>query len=81
VDDYLLKPVSVPTLINLIEQKLKHPKPGTVAAKKRVSQILRESTFEITSRALKEMKSDPILGALRYPMSNGLSTSPVRLRN
>src|ERR1035437_1415156 len=31
VDDYLIKPTPVPTLINLIEEKLKNSKPGTLA--------------------------------------------------
>jgi hypothetical protein len=51
-------------LINLIEQKLKNPKGGMVAANKRLSQILRDNTVEIAQRALKEMKSDPLIGAL-----------------
>jgi CheY-like chemotaxis protein len=79
VDDYLIKPISVPTLINLIERKLKHPKPGTVADKKRISQILRESTFEITSRALKEMKSHPILGALPLADEQRIESIPSTL--
>jgi CheY-like chemotaxis protein len=64
VDDYLIKPAAVPTLINLIEQKLKSPKPSAAAATKRISQVLRENVFEITQRALSEMKSDPALGAI-----------------
>jgi ActR/RegA family two-component response regulator len=64
VDDYLIKPAPIPNLIKLIEQKLKNPKSGHVVANKRVAQILRERVFEITQRALQEMKSDPLLGAL-----------------
>jgi CheY-like chemotaxis protein len=65
VDDYLIKPTPVLTLIKLIEQKLTDPKSGgSAAATKRISHILRESEFEITQRALKEMKSDPALGML-----------------
>jgi len=67
VDDYLIKPAPIPSLINLIEQKLKDPKTGTVEAKKRVSQVLRENLFDITQRALKEMKADALLGALPLP--------------
>jgi CheY-like chemotaxis protein len=64
VDDYLIKPAVIPSLIKLIEQKLQNPKPSTVAATKRISQILRENVFEITQRVLKEMKADPAFGAL-----------------
>jgi len=64
VDDYLVKPTPIPTLINLIEQKLKNPKIGEVAPTKRVSKVLRENVFEITQRALSEMKSDAALRAI-----------------
>ena len=64
VDDYLIKPAPIPSLISLIEQKLKNPKSGQVVANKRVSQILRENVCEITQRTLREMKADPLLGAL-----------------
>lgn len=64
VDDYLLKPADIPSLINLIERKLQNPKPGTGAATKRISEILRENVFEITQRALNKMKSDPALGTV-----------------
>jgi DNA-binding response OmpR family regulator len=64
VDDYLIKPAPIPTLINLIEQKLRNPKLGTGAATKRLFQVLRENIFEITQRTLTEMKSNPALGAI-----------------
>ena len=63
-DDYLIKPISIPTLLSLIEEKLKVRNPVKIAATKRIAEILRENTFEITQRALKEMKSDPLLGTL-----------------
>ena len=66
VDDYLIKPTPVPTLINLIEEKLKNSKPGTLASCKRLSRILRENTFQITQGALKAMKSHPLLVLLCY---------------
>jgi DNA-binding response OmpR family regulator len=64
VDDYLIKPAPIPSLINLIEQKLRKAKHSTGAATKRISQVLREETFEITQRALSEMKSNPALSAV-----------------
>jgi ActR/RegA family two-component response regulator len=64
VDDYLIKPAPIPSLIKLIEQKLTNPKPGKVGATKRISQVLREETFEITQHALSEMKANPALGAV-----------------
>jgi CheY-like chemotaxis protein len=67
-DDYLLKPADIPALIELIDLKLSNPKPGTGAATRRISQVLREETFEITQRALSEMKSAPALRAI--PITN-----------
>ncbi len=64
VDDYLIKPAPIPSLIKLIEQKLKNPKSGHVTANKRMCQILRENVYDVTQRTLREMKADPLLGAL-----------------
>jgi len=64
VDDYLIKPTPVPTLVKLIEDKLTKRQPNRIVASKRLAQILRENIFEITQRALTEMKSDPLLGKL-----------------
>jgi DNA-binding response OmpR family regulator len=64
VDDYLIKPTPIPSLIGVIKERLQDPKSGTVAATKRMSQILRENVFEITQHALSYMKADPGLGAL-----------------
>jgi CheY-like chemotaxis protein len=64
VDDYLIKPTPIPTLIDVIEAKLRCPSLDPEAATKRISQVLRESTFEITQRALSAMKSDTALAAL-----------------
>jgi ActR/RegA family two-component response regulator len=64
VDDYLIKPTPIPTLVSLIERKLKNRQPGKAAGTKRIADILREHIFEITRRALEEMKADPSLGKL-----------------
>jgi DNA-binding response OmpR family regulator len=64
VDDYLIKPASIPALVSLIEKKLRNPRTGAVEPQKRIAQVLRESTFEITQLALDEMKAHPTLGTL-----------------
>jgi response regulator RpfG family c-di-GMP phosphodiesterase len=64
VDDYLIKPVPAPTLLAVIEDKLRIRQPRQVIDTKRVSQIIEEHTFEIVQLALKRMLSDPELGAL-----------------
>ncbi len=48
VDDYLIKPAPIPRLLSMLERKLQNPKPSTGAATRRISQVLREKTFEIT---------------------------------
>ncbi len=71
VDDYLIKPAVIPALIDLIERKLKNPRPGsagTAAAAKRISEVLRENMFRISQRALAATKTDPALAAL--PMTD-----------
>lgn len=70
VDDYLVKPAPIPSLIALIEEKLKSPRARRAVANKRVSQVLKENLFDITQRALREMKADALLGAI--PLSDEL---------
>ncbi len=79
VDDYLIKPAPIPSLINLIERKLKNPKSGQVVANKRVSQILRENVFEITQRTLREMKANPLLGALPLADEQRIEYTPCTI--
>ena len=67
VDGYLIKPAVIPALVSLIEQKLTNRESGAGAATKRIAQILRDNSFEITQQALKEMKSDLLLGKLALP--------------
>jgi ActR/RegA family two-component response regulator len=58
VDDYLLKPTDVPTLISAIEGKLEHRRPSSPEPPvKRVSELLRERAGEITQQWLAEVKS------------------------
>jgi ActR/RegA family two-component response regulator len=64
VDDYLIKPAAIPGLLKMIEDRIKEPKPGRVEASKRISDILRENTFEVAQKALTAMKADPVLSAV-----------------
>jgi ActR/RegA family two-component response regulator len=66
VDDYLLKPTDVPTLIQAIARKLEQKRPRVHEAPvKRVSELLRENVQQITEEWLKEVKSHPELLTLR----------------
>src|SRR5260221_1037952 len=58
VDDYLLKPTDVPTLIQTIQRRLKHRHPVPPDRPlKRVSELMRERLAEITKEWLKLVKS------------------------
>jgi ActR/RegA family two-component response regulator len=66
VDDYLLKPTDVPTLIQAIERKLEQRRPRTPEPPvKRVSELLRENIGEITRQWLQEVKSHRELMSVR----------------
>jgi ActR/RegA family two-component response regulator len=56
VDDYLLKPTDVPTLLTAIERRLQHRRPRVPdPAVKRVSQLLRETAENITEHWLEDV--------------------------
>src|SRR5439155_7733654 len=65
VDDYLVKPADIKSLIGSIENKLKDRKPRQTLPPKRIASLLRDNVQEITSKVLEGMKSDPQLGQLR----------------
>lgn len=65
VDDYLLKPTDVPTLIHTIQRRLENrkavqPEPSV----KRVSHLMEEQLKEITAEWLELVKSHPELAAI-----------------
>jgi ActR/RegA family two-component response regulator len=64
VDDYLVKPTAIPTLVDLIQERLKSRLPQATHSTKRISAILRENLFEISRQALVETKADPQLREL-----------------
>jgi YesN/AraC family two-component response regulator len=66
VDDYLLKPTDVPTLIHTIQSRLEHRRhiPPDLPLK-RVSDLMQESLAEITKEWLKLVKSHDELAAIR----------------
>jgi ActR/RegA family two-component response regulator len=59
VDDYLLKPIEVETLVESITRKIKAREPQKPLVPKRVATILRENIEKITARALAKMKDHP----------------------
>jgi ActR/RegA family two-component response regulator len=66
VDDYLLKPTDVPTLIHAIRRRLENRRPVPPEPPlKRVSQLMRESLADISRQWLELVKSNPELTAIR----------------
>lgn len=65
VDDYLVKPVEIGSLVETIERKLSNREFHEALAPKRVATILRENSDKIIATVLKRMKSHPELRRLR----------------
>jgi YesN/AraC family two-component response regulator len=58
VDDYLVKPADIPTLISTIKEKALQPRNFSESPSKRVSGLILERSGEIVQRWLKELQSD-----------------------
>jgi len=68
VDDYLLKPMDVPALIDVIQRRLEKRRPVPPQKPlKRVSELMRESLSEISREWLALVKSHPELKSIRLP--------------
>jgi CheY-like chemotaxis protein len=67
VDDYLVKPAEIETLINSIESRLETRRPYQALPLKRVGIILRENAEDIADKVRNKMTSHPELGKLRLP--------------
>ncbi len=66
VDDYLLKPADVPTLIHTIKRRLEGRQPAPLDKPlKRVSQLLREGLASISREWLALVKAHPELATIR----------------
>lgn len=66
VDDYLLKPTDVPTLVHTIRSRLEHRLPQQPQKPlKRVSELIQETLGEITRQWLMLVKAHPELKAIR----------------
>lgn len=67
VDDYLVKPAEIDTLISSIESKLETRRPYQAMPLKRIGIILRENADDIAGKVLEKMTSHPEVGKLRLP--------------
>src|SRR6476660_753880 len=65
VDDYLVKPADIESLISAIESKLQNRQPYQPTTLKRVGVILQENAEQIARKALQRMASHAELQGLR----------------
>lgn len=65
VDDYLVKPAEIESLVEAIEQKLKSPRAAHAFAIKSISTLIRENVELIAEKVLKAMKGHPELKTVR----------------
>ena len=64
VDDYLVKPADVATLINNIKQKLAQPVQHRPLPRKQIAEILLENIDPIIADTLRSMKENPLLAVI-----------------
>lgn len=80
VDDYLVKPAEIQSLIDAIESKLQNRKPYHPIPLKRVGTILQENVEQIARKALERMASHPEMRALRLSDQERVDHLPVFLQ-
>jgi len=75
VDDYLIKPADVNSLVGAIEEKLCNRTPRGISLLKHIAVVLRENADQICATAVKAMKAHPQIGAL--PLSDDERLQPL----
>ena len=77
VDDYLLKPADVPTLLHAIQRRLEHQRPAPPEKPiKRVSELMRENLASISQEWLALVKAHPELATIRIADKERLDHLP-----
>jgi ActR/RegA family two-component response regulator len=80
VDDYLVKPADIESLISAIESKLQNRQPYQPTTLKRVGVILQENAEQIARKALQRMASHAELQGLRLSDQERVDHMPAFLR-
>ena len=80
VDDYLVKPADIQSLIGSIESKLQNREPYHPLPIKRVGAILHENADQITRKTLQRMASHPELAELELSERERVDHLPAFLR-
>ena len=65
VDDYLVKPADIPTLISTLKEKVVQPRNFNESPGKRIPGLIRERCGEIVERWLKELQGDLRLASIK----------------
>jgi ActR/RegA family two-component response regulator len=76
VDDYVVKPTDIDSLVKSIEGRLRQRKPHQPLVAKRIATILRESVDEIVALALEKMKANPDLQRIQLSDSQRVDHIP-----
>ena len=81
VDDYLLKPADVPTLVNAIRSRMEHRRPIQPEKPiKRVSQLMKETIADISQQWLALAKAHPEIGGIRMPDRDRIDHLPELIK-
>lgn len=79
VDDYVVKPANVETLVQVIQEKLVHRTPRETCPVRRVAEMLAENVDAILEEWLKRAKADPQLAAIRLTDEERINHLPIVL--
>jgi len=81
VDDYLLKPADVPTLVNAIQRRVEHRRPALLDKPiKRVSELMQETLSDICQQWLKLAKAHPELATIKLTDNERIDHLPDIVR-
>jgi YesN/AraC family two-component response regulator len=81
VDRFMVKPADVSELLGTIEQELREHPSHQPSVPRRLSQVLRESAYEIANRTLAGMKASQELLALPLSDKERISLIPAIVQN
>lgn len=76
VDDYLIKPADIPTLVSTLREKALQPRNFNESPGKRTSGLIREKSGEIVERWLKELQGDLRLASIKIPREKLIDSFP-----
>ncbi len=80
VDDYLVKPADIQSLVSTIEARIRERQPTPRMGRVRVPRLLRENITEIQGKTLALMRANPELGTLGLSDSQLVDHIPQVLR-